>query len=97
MASVLTEQNIISFDNATRMAQLISKCAILLQQQKNTEQYRMYAKAAAIRNKMKLEMQKTEYDNAKALAQKYLVMVSTKNSSPIARDAANALLPETQH
>lgn len=96
-ASVLTEQNIIKFDNATRMAQLISTCAILLQQQKNTEKYRMYVKAAAIRNKMKIEMQKEEYEAAKALAQKYLVMVSTKNNSPIARNAANELLPETQH
>lgn len=96
-ADVLTEQNIIQFDDATRMAQLISTCAILLQQQKNTQKYQTYAKAAAIRNQMKLDMQKEEYDAAKALAQKYLVMVSTTNNSSVARDAATSLLPETQH
>ncbi len=96
-AGCLTERNIIQFDDATRMAQLISTCAILLQQAKNTEKYQLYAKAAAIRNQMKLDMQKEEYEAAKALAQKYLVMVSTTNNSPIARDAATSLLPQTQH
>ena len=96
-ASVLTERNIIQFDDATRMSQLIAACAILLQQAKNTEKYQAYQKAAEIRNKMKLDMQKEEYDNAKALAQKYLVMVSTTNNSSIARNAATSLLPETQH
>lgn len=95
-ASVLTEQNIIKFDDQTRMAQLISTCALLLQQKKNTEKYQAYAKAAAIRNKMKLEMQKEEYDAAKTLAQKYLIMVSSKNNSSVARNAAHNLLPETQ-
>ena len=96
-ADVLTEKNIIQFDDTTRMAQLLSTCAILLQKKKNTEKYQMYAKAAAIRNQMKLDMQKEEYDAAKALAQKYLVMVSTTNNSSVARDAATNLLPETQH
>lgn len=96
-ANCLTERNIIQFDDQTRMAQLISTCAILLQKAKNTEQYNIYAKAAATRNQMKIEMQKAEYDAAKALAQKYLVMVSTTNNSPVARDAATALLPQTQH
>lgn len=96
-ADVLTEKNIIQFDDATRMAQLISVCAILLQQKKNTENYQMYAKASAVRNQAKINMQKEEYDAAKALAQKYLVMVSTTNNSPVARDAATSLLPQTQH
>lgn len=96
-AEVFSERNIIQFDDATRMAQLISTCAILLQQQKNTQNYQLYAKASAIRNQTKINMQKEEYDAAKALAQKYLVMVSTSNNSPVARDAATSLLPETQH
>lgn len=96
-ASVLMERNIIKFDDATRMAQLISVCALLISQQKNTEKFKMYAKAAAIRNQMKLEIQKEEYDAAKALAQKFLVKVSTTNNSSFARDAATSLLPETQH
>lgn len=96
-ASVLMERNIINFDDETRMAQLVSTCALLISQQKNTEKFKMYNKAAAIRNKMKLDIQKDEYDAAKALAQKFLVKVSTTNNSSFARDAATNLLPETQH
>lgn len=96
-ASVLMERNIISFDDKTRMAQLISTCALLISQKKNTEKFRMYAQAAELRNKMKIEIQKDEYDEAKALAQKFLVKVSTTNNSSYARDAATDLLPQTQH
>lgn len=96
-ASVLLEKNTIKFDNASRMAQLISICAILIAKQKNSEEYQMFAKACQIRNKMKLEIQKTEYVKAKALAQKFLVKVSTTNNSSIARKAADELLPETNH
>lgn len=96
-ASVLTERSMISFDDTARMAQLISVCALLISRKKNSEKYQAYAKAAAMKNKMKLEIQKEEYPEAKALAQKYLVKVSTTNNSSVARDAANDLLPETQH
>ena len=96
-ASVLTEKNIINFDNKTRMAQLISVCALLIARQKNSEKYQMYKKAAVIKKKMKLDIQKEEYNAAQALAQKFLVKVSTTNNSSVARDAANSLLPETQH
>lgn len=96
-ASVLTERNIISFDNKSRMAQLIAVCALLIARQKDTEKYQMYKKAATIKNQMKLEIQKDHYDDAQALAQKFLVKVATTNNSSIARDAANELLPETQH
>ena len=57
----------------------------------------MYRKAAEVRNNMKLNIQKQEYEAAKALAQKFLVKVSTTNNSSVARQAANELLPETQH
>ena len=96
-ASVLMERNIISFDNKSRMSQLISVCALLIARQKNSEKYQLYHKAAIVKNKMKLDIQKEEYDAAKTLAQKFLVKVSTTNTSSIARDAANELLPETQH
>jgi hypothetical protein len=91
------EKNIIKFDDETRMAQLIAVCALLIARKKNSEKYQTYQKAATIKNKMKLEIQKDEYDAAKTLAQKYLVNVSTTNNSSVARDAANKLLPETQH
>lgn len=96
-SGVMTERNIIQFDDDTRMAQLISVCAILIQRAKNTEKYQTYEKAAQIRNQLKLEMQKEEYEDAKALAQEFLVHVATTNNSSIARKAANDLLPATQH
>jgi len=95
--NVLLERNIIKFDDATRMAQLISVCALLIARQKNTEQYQTYKKASQIRNSMKLEIQKQEYAAAQTLAQKFLVKVSTTNNSSIARQSAQNLLPETQH
>lgn len=97
VASVLTEKNIIKFDNATRMAQLISVCALLIAKNNQSTDYQTYEKAAIIKNKMKLKIQKDNYDAAKALAQKYLVNVSTTNASSVAREMANKLLPETNH
>jgi hypothetical protein len=94
---VLLENNIIQFDNSTKMAQLVSVCALLIARQKNTTQYQIYKKAAETRKAMKLDIQKSEYVAAQALAQKFLVKVSTTNNSVVARQAANELLPETQH
>lgn len=96
-ASVLNEKTMIAFDDADRMAQLISICALMISRKKNSEKYQAYAQAAKMKNQMKLEIQKEEYAEAKALAQKYLVKVSTTNNSAVARDAASALLPQTQH
>lgn len=96
-ANVLTEQNIIKFDDQTRMAQLIATCALLIARKKNTPNYQLYQKAHVARNQAKLNIQKEEYDDAKSLAQQFLVKVSTTNNSSVARNAANDLLPETQH
>lgn len=96
-AAVFTEKSVIQFDNDTRMAQLIAVCARLIQRQKNTEKYRMFAKAYEIKKQMDLEMQKEEYDSAKLLAQKYLDNVATYNNSPVARNSAKALSSATQH
>jgi len=95
--NILVEQNIIKFDDATRMAQLVSVSALLIARQKNTQQYQMYKKAAEIRNSMKIEIQKQEYAAAQALAQKFLVKISTTGGSEVARKSARDLLPETQH
>lgn len=95
--NILVERNIIQFDDSTRMAQLIMVCAILLQRQKNTEKYQMYKKAAEIVKATKIDMQKEEYSAASALAQKFLVKVSTTNNSSVARQSAQGLLPQTNH
>lgn len=96
-SSFLTEKNILQFDDSSRMAQLIAVCALLISKQKNSPKFQTYQKAATIRNQMKLEIQKDEYDEAKELAQKYLVNVATSNNSSVARNAAQGLLPQTQH
>ncbi len=96
-ATILTEKNMVKFDEPTRMAQLISICALLIHQQRDTPEWQMYKKAAVIKNKAKLDIQKQSYDEAKSLAQKYLVMVSTTNNSSAARNAAQDLMPQTQH
>lgn len=96
-ASVLTEKNIIKFDDETRMSQLISVCALLIEKYKNSPRYQTYQKAATIRNQTKLAIEKDNYDDAKSLAKDYLLKVSTGNNSSIARKAASDLLPATQH
>lgn len=95
--NVLFERNVIQFDNATRYSQLVSICSMLLQKQKNTEKWRSFIEAKKLADRLKVEMQKENYDEAKTLAQKYLVMVSTTSNSSVARQSANKLLPETQH
>lgn len=96
-ATVLTERNMISFDDPARMAQLRSVCALIIARKKNTEKWQLFQKAANIKTSAKLDIQKEEYDLAETLAQKYLVKVSTTSNSSVARDAANELLPQTQH
>jgi hypothetical protein len=94
--NVLLERNILKFDDETRMAQLRSTCALLIARQKNTQQYQMYKKASEVRNQMKLNIQKEEYANAEALAQKFLVKVSTSGNNSTVRKAAQNLLPTSQ-
>lgn len=96
-SNLLTERNIIQFDDSARMAQLRKVCALLIARQKDTQDYQMYKKAADIQRSMSIKIQKDEFAAANALAQKYLVKVSTTNNSSVARKAANELLPETQH
>lgn len=96
-STMLTEKTIMKFDPSTRMAQLLSVCSLLIAKKKNTEEWQMFQKASTISRNMKIAIQKKEYDEAKNLAQKYLVNVSTSNMNSVARKAANELLPETQH
>ena len=95
--NILLERNIIKFDDATRMAQLQMICALLISRQKNTQLYQMFKKACEICQQSKLEIQKQEFAAAQALAQKFLVKVSTTNNSSVARNSAQNLLPSTQH
>lgn len=94
-ASLLTEKNIIQFDNETKMAQLIATCALLIARAKNTPDYQKFIQASRDKKQAKIDIQTAEYNDAKALAQKYLVNVSTKNGSAVARRLATELLPES--
>jgi len=93
----LSKRTLINFDKKTRVAQLISACAMLIAEKKNSPKWQALLKADAIKNQTKLDIQREEYNNAIALAQRYLIMVSTTNNSSVARDAAQELIPETQH
>lgn len=93
--NILTERSCLKFDDSARMAQLLSVCALLIARQKNSPKYQMYKKAMAVVKNTKLEIQRDEAAAAQALAQKYLVKVSTSSNSSIARKAANDLLPLT--
>lgn len=94
-ASLLTEKNIIQFDNETKMAQLIATCALLIARAKNTPDYQKFIQASRDKKQAKIDIQTAEYNDAKDLAQKYLVNVSTKNGSAVARRLATELLPES--
>ena len=96
-ANVLTEKTLIKFDDETRMSQLIAVCAKIIAKQKNTEAWKKFKNASVIKKNAALDIQKEEYDDAKELAQAYLVAVSTKNPSSVSRSAATELLPQTQH
>ncbi len=96
-AKVLTERTVIQFDDESRMAQLIAVCSKLIAKAKNSKAWQMFKQAAELKKKAGLELQKDEYDAAAALAQKYLVNVSSSNPSSVARNAALELLPQTRH
>lgn len=96
-AGALTERTVIKFDDEARMAQLIAVAARIIAKQKDTEAWKLYKQASILKKKADLDLQKQEYDDAKALAQKYLMQVSTTNPSSVARQAADELLPQTRH
>lgn len=96
-AKVLNERTVIQFDDEARMSQLINACAKLIAKAKNTKDWQMFKQAAELKKQAGLAIQKAEYDDAVALAQKYLIKVSSENPSSVARNAALELLPQTRH
>ena len=91
--NVLSERSCLQFDDKARMAQLLSVCALLIARQKNSPKYEAYRRGMEMARQAKMEIQREEPAAAQALAQKYLVKVSTTNGSSIARKAAENLLP----
>lgn len=89
--NVLLERNIIKFDNATKFAQLVGVCGLLIARKKNSEEYKIFKKASQVKNTMKLRIQKKEHAAATALAKKYLSKIMSNSSSSVARKAAENL------
>lgn len=96
-SGLLTESNIMKFDNETKMSQLLSVCALLIARKKNTSEYQAFKKAAKLQKEMKLAIQKNEAGAAKALAQKFLTQMSGDSSNGDAKEAASKMLSSIQH
>jgi hypothetical protein len=86
--NVLTEHNIIKFDNETKLAQLVGICSLLIARRKGSPEYKVFKKASEVKNHMKLQIQKKEHAAATALARKYLNKVASTSTSSVARKAA---------
>lgn len=91
--NILFENNVIRFDNQTKMSQLLMVCAMLIARQKNTPNFQIFEKSFLASQKAKLAIQKEEYAAALALSQRYLIQTSTGQNSSVARDAAKDLMP----
>ena len=89
--NVLLERNIIKFDNATKFAQLVGICGLIISRKKNTQDYNVFKKASQLKNTMKLRIQKNEHAAATSLARKYLNKVMSNSTSSVARKAAENL------
>lgn len=96
-SGLLTESNIMKFDNETKMSQLLSVCALLIARKKNTSEYQAFKKAAKLQKEMKLAIQKNEAGAAKALAQKFLTQMSGDSDNGDAKEAASKMLSSIQH
>ena len=89
--NVLLERNIIKFDNATKLAQLVGVCGLLIARRKDSAEYKVFKKASELKNHMKLQIQKKEHAAATTLAKKYLNRVMSNSTSSVARKAAENL------
>lgn len=96
-SGLLSESNIMKFDNETKMSQLLSVCALLIARKKNTSEYQAFKKAAKLQKEMKLAIQKNEAGAAKALAQKFLTQMAEDSSNGDAKEAATKMLSGVQH
>lgn len=96
-SGLLTESNVMKFDNETKRSQLLSVCALLIARKKNTSEYQAFKKAAKLQKEMKLAIQKNEAGAAKALAQKFLTQMSGDSDNEDAKEAALKMLSSIQH
>lgn len=90
---LLTESNMVKFDNETKLAQLQAVCALLLAREEKSEKFKAFVKAYTLAKKLKLELVKEKESEAKELAKQYLQKMSS-GSNEQAGQAATSLLAD---
>ena len=93
-STVVMEKNVFRLDDASKVAQLLSLCAMLIARAKDTEAYKTYIRASEERRNAKIDIQNTEASEARALAAKYLNTLSANNDDEGARAVGVSLLKE---
>lgn len=90
---LLTESNMVKFDNETKLAQLKSVCALLLSREEKSEKFKAFVKSYQLTKKLKMEIMKEKESEATELARQYLQKLSS-GSNEQAGQAATELLAD---
>ncbi len=93
-STVVMEKNVFRLDDASKVAQLLSLCAMLIARAKDTEAYKTYIRASEERRNAKIDIQNAEASEARALAAKYLNTLSANDDDEGARAVGVSLLKE---
>lgn len=93
-STVVMEKNVFRLDDASKVAQLLSLCAMLIARAKDTEAYKTYIRASEERRNAKIDIQNAEASEARALATKYLNTLSANDDDEGARAVGVSLLKE---
>lgn len=86
------ERSTVLFDNTANYDQLVNVAARVIAKRKNSPSWEAFTKASEAKKQADLNIQEENQEEAKSLANEYLVMASKSNSSSAARDAAMDLL-----
>jgi hypothetical protein len=93
-STVVMEKNVFRLDDASKVAQLLSLCAMLIARAKDTEAYKTYIRASEERRNAKIDIQNAEASEARALAAKYLNTLSANDDDEGARAVGVSLIKE---
>ena len=93
-STVVMEKNVFRLDDASKVAQLLSLCAMLIARAKDTEAYKTYIRASEERRNAKIDIQNAEASEARALAAKYLNTLSANDDDEGTRAVGVSLLKE---
>lgn len=93
-SAIVMEKNVFYLDDETKVAQLLSLCAMLIARAKDTEAYKTYIRASEERRNAKIDIQNAEASEARVLATKYLNTLSANSDDEGARAIGVSLLKE---